>query len=188
MAAAVEVQSLCLMSGPGPATTPSDRSLMGRLSTQNAYLATTIIREMLKAENMNGLHHRTHDSRFTHEVINEPGFKEAVNTILKCCRYLKEKQEADTEKLVATLDITDTQLCANYRCVAEHLMAEEVRFGRIGSLFFFTYVLCKRLHARGRQREIESVMDWLTIFLDEKIAPWLIQHHGGKWVSLWLIS
>ena len=181
MATAVEVPNVLLMSDPSPSC--DQPSLQSRVKIQNAYLACTIIRDMLKSENMNGLH-RLHDSRrFTHEVINEPGFKEAVATLDKCCRYLKEKKESEMEVLVSTLDITDTQLCTNYQKIADHLMADDIKFGRVGSLFFFTFVLCKRLHIEGRQREIESVVDWLARFLDDKIAPWLIQNHGGKWVS-----
>lgn len=182
MAAAVEVQSVFLMSNHSPALS-GERLLISRLETQNAYLAFTVVRGMLKADNLNGFH-RQPDSRFTHEVINEPGFKEAVITLEKSCHYLKETKAAEMERLVATLDITDSQLCTNYQRVADHLMAEDVRFGRIGSLFFFTYILCKRLHLEGRQREIESVVDWLTLFLTDKITPWLMKNYSGKWVSV----
>ena len=152
-----------------------------RLKMQNRYLAITNTKNMLRAANLNGLQ-RHPDSRFTHEVINEAGFKEAVATLEKSCIMLKDAKEDEFGTLVATLDITDSQLYANYQRVSQHLMADEIRFGRIASLFFFTYVLSKRLHKEGRQREIKSVMDWLTAFLDDTIAPWLIQNHGGNWV------
>lgn len=160
---------------------PCDEEAMAKLKIQNNYLAYNITKKLLRDANLNGLS-RQSDSRFTHEVINEPGFKEAVTTLEKGCQTLRETKEDEMTVLVGTLDITDSQLCANYQRVSEHLMFEEIRFGRIASLFFFTYVLSKRLHGEGRQ-EIQSVVDWLTAFLNERIAPWLIKNHGGNWVS-----
>lgn len=186
MATAVEVPSgYLLMSDPSPPLRERDRQATDRLRIQNSYLSYHITVTMLKADNLNGLHR--HGQRFTHEVINEPGFKEAVATLEKACQRLKENRETEMESLVSTMDITDSQLCINYQAVARHLMQEDVRFGRICSFFYFTFVLCKRLHLRGRQREIESVIDWQARYLNEVVSPWLIQNHGGLWVStIWL--
>ena len=178
MATAVEVPTSVGM----VMVSPSEQAQLGKLKKQNAYLAYTVTKKMLSAEGLNGLHQK--DNRFTHEVINESGFKGAVETLEKSCMYLRKEKQFEMERLVGTLDITDSQLCTNVQRVSEHLMQDDVRFGRIGSLFFFTFVLCKRLYKEGRQREVDSVMDWLTAFLNERIAPWLIRNHKGEWVSL----
>ena len=178
MARAVqEVPNVLIMAEPMAAGDTEDI-----LRIQNGYLAFNITKSMLRAANLNGLQ-REPESRFTHEVINEPGFKDAVATIEKACLMLRDSKEDEMGSLVSTMDITDSQLCANFKKVSDHLMAEEIRFGRIVSLFFFTYVLAKRLHLEGRQREVKSTVEWLRDFLDEKISPWLMRHHGGKWVS-----
>ena len=165
---------------------PDYSTQMGKLIKQNAYLACTVTKKMLNAEGLNGLHYK--EGRFTHEVINESGFKGAVETLEKSCMYLRNEKQLEMERLVSTLDITDSQLCSNFQRVSEHLMQDDVRFGRIGSLFFFTFVLCKRLHQEGRQREVDSVIDWLASFLNEKVAPWLIKNHRGEWVSLDVVN
>ncbi len=156
-----------------------------QISIQNRYLSFTVIVDMLKEDNLNGLHRQTQkDSRFTHEVINKPEFKDALCKLKDTIRHWKDKQEAEMDSMVGALNTTDTHLCSSYHTVANHLMADEINFGRIGSMFFFTYVLSKRLHRQGRQREIESVVDWLAVFLDEKITPWLLRNHNGQWVCL----
>ncbi len=96
---------------------------------------------------------------------------------------LRETKDDEMSGLVGTLDITDSQLCSNYHSVSEYIMAEEIRFGRIASLFFFTYALSKCLHGEGRQKETQSLVDWLTAFLNERIAPWLVQNHQGDWAA-----
>ncbi len=177
MATAVEVpSSLMIMSDP------CYEEARSKLKLQNHYLAYHITKRLLRDANLNGLQ-RLADSRFTHEVINQPGFKETVAALEKACQSLRDTNEEEMNALVSTLDITDSQLCANYHRVSEHMMSEEIRFGRIASLFFFTYVLSKRLHGEGRQKETQSLVDWLTAFLNERIAPWLVQNHKGDWVS-----
>lgn len=118
-----------------------------KLRIQNQYLAFNITKNLLKAANLNGL--QRPESRFTHEVINDPGFKDAMSTLEKTCLALRECREDEMGGLVSTLDITDAQLCANYKRVSDHLVMDEIRFGRITSLFYFTYILAKRLPPGG---------------------------------------
>ena len=144
---------------------------MERLAIQNKYLAHHITKYLLRSDD--------HDPPLSlnHDVIDESGFKDAVVTLEKSCLVLKGSKEEEMERLV------DTQLRTNYQKVLECLMVEDIQFGRIVSLFFFTYVLCKHLYQEGRQREVESVVDRLTAFLNDTISPWLIENHGGNWVS-----
>ncbi len=179
MANAVEVQAGCGMMGV--MVSPTDQALLRRLKKQNAYLSYAVTKKMLSAEGLNGLHRQ--ENRFTHEVINESGFKGTVDTLERSCMYLRKERMGEMERLVGTLDITDSQVCTNFQRVSEHLMQDDIRFGRIGSLFFFTFVLCKRLYTEGRQKEVDSVIDWLAGFLNERISPWLIKKHAGQWVS-----
>ena len=163
-----------MMSEP---TTPGDL-----LKVQNHYLAFTVTNTLLRAANLHGLL-RVPDSCHIHEIINEPSFKDAVLTLQNSCLLLSETEEDEMSSLVSTLDITDSRLCSNFKQVSDRLMSDQIRFGRIASLFFFTYVLAKRLHLEGRRREVTSVVEWLAAVLDEKISSWLMEHHGGKWVS-----
>ena len=171
-----------------PVTSPEEKALEEKINIQNAYLAFTVVRNMLKKDNLNGLHRcqlAGSSKQFTHEYINEASFKDALDTLEKVCRHLSAR-ENEIESLVDTLDTSDSQLYKNYQCIAQHLLvlSSEVRFGRIGSLFFFTYLLCKRLHKDNRSKEVESVIDWLALFLNENVTPWLIQKHHGQWVCI----
>ena len=152
-----------------------------KLNDQNRYLAYTVIYKMLKADGLHDDHH------ITHEVINDPGFKEAVSVLERSCLALREVREEEMTGFATMITLDDVDLYTNFQCISEHTMAEEILFGRIISLFFFIYVLCKHLHLEGRQREIESVVDWLTAFLNDKITPWLEQNHGGNWVSVFFM-
>ena len=178
-AASVEVPMVGMMVHVSPSD--QDQVQFAKLKMQNSYLSYTVTKKLLSEENLNGLHRQ--ENRFTHEVINEPGFKGAVETLEKSCRYLKKEKLGEMDRLVGTMNITDSQLCTNFQRVSEHLMQEDIRFGRIGSLFFFTFVLSRRLYSEGRQKEVDSVIDWLAIFLDERISPWLMKNHQGQWVS-----
>lgn len=163
--------------------TVSDQNMANILRTQNAYLSFYVIRNMLRADDLNGLHCRLSANVFTHEVIVESGVRDVAVTIENACTRLKPFAEEEMEALLQTLDISDSKLCNNYQRVARLLMTENISFGRVVVLFFFTYVLCKRLHRDGRPRLIESVVDWLTEFLSDTISPWLVNHHHGQWVS-----
>ena len=174
MAAAVEVPAGCGM----VLVSPNDQAQLKKLKMQNAFLSYKVLKVMLSADNL----HRQ-ENRFTHEVINEPGFQGAVETLEKSCHCLKREKLDEMDNLVGTLDISDAHLYTSFLSVSKHLMQDDIRFGRIGSLFFFTYVLCRRLYSEGRQKEVDSVIDWLAAFLDDKIAPWLVKNHHGSWVN-----
>ena len=160
-------------------------SRLNILNVQNCYLSYHVIRNLLRADNLNGLHRYRNESRFIHEIVNEKGFREGLETIEKVCKKCKEDgREKEMDSMISTLDLSDASLCSNYQLICHHLMSDRIRFGRIGLLFFFTFILCKRLHRDGRQKHVESVIDWLAEFLNEAVSPWLIRHHNGQWVSV----
>ena len=161
----------------------TDQNLARKLKIQNHYLSFHVIKNMLKADDLNGINCRLGNGLFTHEVIVESGVKDSEVTIENACIRLKPVAEEEMVTLLLTLDVSDTNLCNNYRRVARLLMTENIGFGKIVMLFFFTYVLCKRLHIECRLRLIESVVDWLAEFLSDTISPWLVDHHNGQWVS-----
>ncbi len=109
-----EFPSVLIMSDP---TLLHDQE--AKLRIQNQYLAFNITKNLLKAANLNGL--QRPESRFTHEVINDPGFKDAMSTLEKTCLALRECREDEMGGLVSTLDITDAQLCANYKRVSNSI-------------------------------------------------------------------
>ena len=183
MAAAVEqvMPSSCfLVADPSL----SDLDLARNLKIQNTYLAYYVLRNMLKSDNVQGIYCPRYTNLFTHEVVVESGVREVEATIERACINLKPIAKEEMESLLDTFDIRDTHLCNNYQRVARLLMTEKINFGRIVMLFFFTYVLCKRLHNDCRSRVMESVVEWLAEFLCDTVNPWLLDHHQGKWVSL----
>ena len=165
------------------APTFGDQKLIREIEVQNAYLSFNVVKTVLQSDRIGGLHCLFNTSLFTHEVIVESGVREVKVAIENACFSLKPIAQEEMESLLHTFDMTDTNLCNSYERVARLLMTERISFGRIVSLFFFTYTLCKRLHEDSRPRLIESVVNWLTVFLNETVSPWLVGQHQGKWVS-----
>ena len=156
-----------------------DSALARKLQIQNAYLAHTITCNLLRSD-----HFQTpHSKHLAHEAISEPGFKEAVITLEEACRYMKESYEAEMVTFMSQLDISD-QICLTFQQVVNSVVDKEIKFGRIASLFFFTYLLCKRLYLEGKQGNIEEVVDCLSRFLDERMSPWLFEKHNGRWEAI----
>ena len=157
-----------------------DSALSRKLQIQNAYLAHTVVCNLLRSDHLQ----TPHGKHFAHEVISEPGFKDSVTTLEEACCYMKESCEAEVVTFVSQLDTSDPQICQTFQQVVNSLMDKEIKFGRIASLFFFTYLLCKRLYLEGKQGNIEHVVNCLSRFLDERVSPWLVEKHNGRWEAI----
>ena len=165
-----------------PAVTNTELDV--QLRVQNRYIVTSVLRKQLGEDGVTWLSGRSYSpSQFTHEVIAECGIPEVVGTISRGCTALRGIATEDMDALILTLELSDTHLCESYMRVLQNLTDSGMNFGRIISVFFFSYILCKRLHRDGRHRLIESVAEWLIEYLNESINPWLETNHNGQWVS-----
>ena len=82
--------------------------------------------------------------------------------------------------LVQTMDITDGQLHSEFVKAAGQVV-DEIRWGRIASLFFLTSLLAERLIKEEQGSKVESLVMWLAQFLNTHVSSWIEQR--GGWVS-----
>lgn len=80
------------------------------------------------------------------------------------------------------LDITPDTAYQSFKSVFDEVFKDGVNWGRIVGLFAFGGVLCVECVERNMSELVSRVADWMTIYLDEQISPW-IQGQGG-WVSV----
>ena len=85
----------------------------------------------------------------------------------------------EIEGRVKTLDISHQQLYAEYQDSCSRLMVDDIKWGKIAVLLFFTSVLAKRLYEENKTPLIYSIVGWQTTFLHD-FTQWILEH--GGWV------
>ncbi len=121
-----------------------------------------------------------HTTHMRSQLTKDKGFKDAISTLETCCKDLKAKHQREIEDRVKTLDISNSMLYMEYRESCSRLMDDDIRWGRITVLLFFTSVLAKRLYTENKAAMIESLVGWQTTFLNEITSQWILDH--GGWV------
>ena len=58
-------------------------------------------------------------------------------------------------------------------------MVDDIKWGKIAVLLFFTSVLAKRLYEENKTPLIDSIIGWQTTFLHD-FTQWILEH--GGWV------
>lgn len=90
--------------------------------------------------------------------------------------------------LSSQLVITPDTAYQSFKNVMDEVFKDEVNWGRIVGLFAFGGALSVESAEKGASELVCRIADWMTIYLDEHINPW-IQNQGG-WVSgqrsLWI--
>lgn len=84
--------------------------------------------------------------------------------------------------LSSQLEITPDTAYHSFKSVMDEVFKDGVNWGRIVGLFAFGGVLCVECVEKGTSELVSRIADWMTMYLDEHISPW-IQRQGG-WVSL----
>ncbi|MEQ2172428.1 hypothetical protein GOODEAATRI_020922, partial [Goodea atripinnis] len=84
------------------------------------------------------------------------------------------------------LDITPDTAYHSFKAVLDELFKDGVNWGRVVGLFAFGGVLCVDCVQRNMSELVSRIADWMTIYLDEQLDPWI--HSQGGWVSLLGIS
>lgn len=160
-------------------------SELSQVKRQNQLISYHMVYYLLKEDSIrlngysNGNGHSNHMKTL---MVNDKGFKDAISTLETSCIDLKVKHLRELEELVKELDISDSKLYSDYRESCDRLMDDDVRWGRITVLFFFTSILAKRLYTEGKTNKIQSLVGWQTQFLDDVAAQWILEH--GGWVSM----
>ncbi|XP_061584733.1 bcl-2-like protein 1 [Cololabis saira] len=76
------------------------------------------------------------------------------------------------------LDITRDTAYQSFKSVLDELFKDGVNWGRIVGLFAFVGVLSVSCVERNMSDLVPRLADWMTLYLDEQIDPW-IQSQGG---------
>lgn len=154
----------------------------GVLTVQNTYLAYHLVRRNLSRAKVHVNGHLKYDidSKLSHPAIEGERFKKAVQTLETANDAFMDRHKDNVMQLVLNLDISDSQLHAEFLKAAGQVV-DEIRWGRISSLFFLTSLLAERLVNEGHGNKVESLVMWLAQFLNDHVSHW-IETRGG-WVS-----
>lgn len=105
---------------------------------------------------------------------------EAVKAALQDSTEEFEQLFAQTfDEFSPQLSITSYQ---TFKDVMDETFNDGVTWGRIVGLFAFGGVLCLKCAEKDAGKPVCHIADWMTIYLDEHINPW-IQSQGG-WVCM----
>lgn len=80
--------------------------------------------------------------------------------------------------LSSQLDITPDTAYHSFKSVMDEVFKDGVNWGRVVGLFAFGGVLCVECVQKGMGELVSRIADWMTLYLDEHINPW-IQSQGG---------
>ena len=160
----------------------ASRTIPTRVQERAVFLSHHMVYYLLKEEGilLNGF--RNGAPNRPNRLLNDEGFATAVVTIEKGCAAMKRRHSEEITELVRTLEISDARLHQNFLKAVHALMTDDIRWGRVVALFYFTSVLAERLYREGSAARIESLVGWLGLFLNETVVPWVSQQRGD-WVS-----
>jgi hypothetical protein len=153
------------------------------LTVENAYLARHLVRRAL---NNNGIHingylkQQTITSAQLRAIVEDKDFRKAVSALEKANDVFMSKHKDGVMGLVQTMDISDGQLHSEFVKAAGQVV-DEIRWGRIASLFFLTSLLAERLISEKQGGKVEGLVIWLAQFLNTHVSAWIEQR--GGWVS-----
>ncbi|KAM7423223.1 hypothetical protein PAMA_010992 [Pampus argenteus] len=80
--------------------------------------------------------------------------------------------------LSSQIDITPDTAYHSFKSVIDEVFKDGVNWGRIVGMFTFGGVICVKCVERDMSDLVSRIVDWMTIYLDEHISPW-IQSQGG---------
>lgn len=154
----------------------------GVLTVQNSYLAYHLVKRNLDKANVhvNG-HLKMKIDTSKHPALASDRFMCAVKTLETANDSFMTRYKDSVMTLVLTLDTSDSQLHTEFLKAAGQAV-DEIRWGRIASLFFLTSLLSERLFKEGQGAKIDSMVEWLAQFLNDHVSYW-IQQRGG-WAAI----
>ncbi|CAK6958357.1 bcl-2-like protein 1 [Scomber scombrus] len=80
--------------------------------------------------------------------------------------------------LSSQIDITPETAYHSFKSVMDEVFKDGVNWGRVVGLFTFGGAICVKCVERNMSDLVSRIVDWMTIYLDEHINPW-IQSQGG---------
>ena len=151
----------------------------GALTVQNSYLSYHLIRRNLKNNRVH-LNGYLHDVNFRNPAIEGEVFEEVLSTLEGANDDFMRVHKDSVMRLVLELDTSDGQLHSEFLRSASQIV-DEIRWGRICSLFFLASLLAERLIKEGQGAQVEALIVWLAQFLNDNVKDWIAER--GGWVS-----
>ena len=96
-----------------------------------------------------------------------------------CTVYLSHHDEELTTS-IKTLDTTDLKVHDTYQSVMSSLFEDKINYGRIIAGICFSKKLIDRMNDKKRHALKESIIGWLSTFVNNNLADWIMQN--GHWV------
>ncbi|XP_064384398.1 bcl-2-like protein 1 isoform X2 [Halichondria panicea] len=153
------------------------RDDLHQIKTQSSAISHHLVDFMLKRDGIQLKCNYSHAKLMRGLLEKDKGFKDAISTLETCCTDLKLKHQQEIEGRVKTLDISHQQLYAEYQDSCSRLMVDDIKWGKIAVLLFFTSVLAKRLYEENKTPLIDSIVGWQTTFLHD-FTQWILEHGG----------
>ncbi|XP_064384396.1 bcl-2-like protein 1 [Halichondria panicea] len=153
------------------------RDDLHQIKTQSSAISHHLVDFMLKEDRIQLKCIYSHDKLMRGLLAKNKGFKDGILTLETCCKDLKLKHQQEIEGRVKTLDISHQQLYAEYQNSCSRLMVDDIKWGKIAVLLFFTSVLAKRLYEENKTPLIDSIVGWQTTFL-HNFTQWILEHGG----------
>lgn len=111
------------------------------------------------------------------------GSLDAIKEALQCSANEFELRYASAfSDLHHQLHITPATAYQSFENVMDEVFRSGVNWGRVVGLFAFGGALCVECVEKEMSPLVVRIMEWMTVYLDNHIQPW-IQSQGG-WVSL----
>ncbi len=136
------------------------RDDLHQIKTQSSAISHHLVDFMLKRDRIQLKCNYSHAKLMRGLLEKDKGFKDAISTLETCCTDLKLKHQQEIEGRVKTLDISHQQLYAEYQDSCSRLMVDDIKWGKIAVLLFFTSVLAKRLYEENKTPLIDSIVGW----------------------------
>lgn len=85
------------------------------------------------------------------------------------------------QDLVEQLHVTHDTCYPMFKAVVEELFQGGTNWGRVVALFAFSGSLATRCVEKGMAGLVDSIVDWVTQFIEQDLRQWIDQH--GGWVG-----
>ena len=98
----------------------------------------------------------------------------------------EERYKTHFQDLVEQLHVTQNTAYSMFKSIVEELFSGGINWGRIIALFAFGGSLAVRCVETGMPNLVDSVVEWVTTYVEHHLEKWISQH--GGWVGIIYIT
>lgn len=103
-------------------------------------------------------------------------------TLRKKGDEFEERFKQEFQSLIEELHVTENTAYPMFCRVVEEIFNGGINWGRIVALFSFGGSLATQCMRRDLTQLIDSIIEWITLYIDNNLSNWIQSHNG--WVSL----